>query len=232
MLSRTDHKFGCEDCEFKKMSCLYVEPDSFEEFRQQSIKLSFSKGETIFKQGGKSGGLLFLHEGIVKFCYQYDSGSNYIMTIVRGPKLLGGANLFFKSVNIFSITAMEDSRVCMLDSAAFMKLAIGNPAYFLALVENTMDMFQDAIFNFISLAHNHVNGRIATILLYLHKNVYNGQGYSFTVSRKEIAEFAACSHENVINTLSRFRKEGIIEFHGKEIEIINIDLLEEISRKG
>jgi len=232
MLAKMDQKFGCENCEFRKMSSLYVDGDSFDEFRQQSVKLSFAKGETIFKQGSKSGGLLFLHEGIVKFCYQYDSGNNYIMTIVRGPKLLGGANLFFKSVNIFSITAMEDSQVCMLDSSAFMKLAVGNPAYLLALVENTMDMFQNAIFNFISLAHNHVNGRIATILLYLHKNVYNRSGFSFTVSRKEIAEFAACSHENVINTLSRFRKEGIIEFHGKEIEILNFELLEEISRKG
>ncbi|PKP23703.1 MAG: transcriptional regulator, partial [Bacteroidetes bacterium HGW-Bacteroidetes-22] len=53
-----------------------------------------------------------------------------------------------------------------------------------------------------------------------------------TVSRKELAEFAAGSHENVINTLSRFRREGLIEFEGKKIVILNHETLTEISKKG
>ena len=95
-------------------------------------------------------------------------------------------------------------------------------------------MFQHSIFNFISLAHNQVNGRIANVLLYLYlwEHVYKNSGYEFTISRKEIAEFAACSHENVITTLSRFKKDGIVELEGKKIIIKDFIGLTEISKRG
>ena len=102
----------------------------------------------------------------------------------------------------------------------------------LALVERSSDMFQSSIFNFISLAHNHVYGRIADILIFLWENVYRDSEYHFTLTRKEIAEFAACSHENVITVLSSYNKEGLIAFEGRKIIIRDMEKLKEISKKG
>lgn len=206
--------------------------EDFEVIRKSSVQLKFSKGEVVYKQGGKAQSLMFLHNGIVKFSYQYETGQNYIMTVVRGPKLLGGANLFFRETNIFSITALEDCDICLIDLQAFVQVAMGNPSYILALCENTLNMFQHSIFNFISLAHNHVNGRIANVLLYLWEHVYRNSGFDFTLSRKELAQFAACSHENVITTLSKFNKEGFIELDGKKIIIKDIAGLSDISKRG
>ena len=94
------------------------------------------------------------------------------------------------------------------------------------------DVFRSSIFNFISLAHNHVYGRIADILVFLWENVYMNSEYDFTLSRKEIAEFAACSHENVISVLSGYNKEGLIAFEGKKIIIKDLNKLKEISKNG
>jgi CRP-like cAMP-binding protein len=77
-----------------------------------------------------------------------------------------------------------------------------------------------------------VNGRIADILIYLWNDVYRKNPDEFIVTRKELAEFAACSHENVITTLSKFNKEGIITLDGKKIIVNDLDKLNEISRKG
>ena len=134
--------------------------------------------------------------------------------------------------DIFFIFSIEDCEICLIDLSAFVQVAMSNPSYILALCEKTLTMFQHSIFNFISLAHNQVNGRIANILIYLWEHVYKESGYDFTISRKEIAEFAACSHENVITTLSRFKKDGIIELEGKKIIIKNFEGLTEISKKG
>jgi CRP/FNR family transcriptional regulator, polysaccharide utilization system transcription regulator len=109
---------------------------------------------------------------------------------------------------------------------------MGNPSYILSMCENTLNMFQHSIFNFISLAHNQVNGRIANVLLYLWEHVYRDSGFDFTLSRKELAQFAACSHENVITTLSKFNKEGFIELEGKKIIIKDMAGLSEISKRG
>jgi CRP/FNR family transcriptional regulator len=204
----------------------------FELLRRTSVQLRFEKGETILKQGAKSHHLIFLHKGIVKFSYQYSSGNNYIMTIVSGPKLLGAANLFFKETNIFSLVAMEPCEICLIDSKAMRTIALKHSDFILAMCERTMEMFQASIFNFISMAHNQVHGRIADILIYLWKDVYHKNPEEFVITRKELAEFAACSHENVITTLSKFNKEGIITLEGKKIIVNDLEKLNEISKKG
>jgi len=209
-----------------------MKEEDFEIICKESVQLKFSKGEVVYKQGGKAQSLMFLHSGIVKFCYEYETGQNYIMTVVGAPKLLGGANLFFRETNIFSITAIEECEICLIDLGAFVKVAMGNPSYILSMCENTLNMFQHSIFNFISLAHNHVNGRIANVLLYLWEHVYCDSGFDFTLSRKELSQFAACSHENVITTLSKFNKEGFIELEGKKIIIKDMAGLSEISKRG
>jgi CRP/FNR family transcriptional regulator len=206
--------------------------NDFELIRRTSVQLHFEKGETILKQGATSHHLIFLHKGIVKFSYQYSSGKNYIMTIVSGPKLLGAANLFFKETNIFSLVAMESCDICLIDSKAMRNIALKHSDFILAMCERTMEMFQASIFNFISMAHNQVNGRIADILLYLWNDVYHKDPEEFVITRKELAEFAACSHENVITTLSKFNKEGIITLEGKKIIVNDLEKLNEISKKG
>ena len=233
MMSETkNQKFDCNSCLFRNISCKLISKNDFGLLQRTSIQLHYKKGESVVKQGAKANHLVFLHKGIVKFSYQYHDGSNYIMTITKGPKLLGGANLFFKDINIFSINAIEECYICLIDSKVLRNIALKNPQYILSLCENTIDMFQHSIFNFISLAHNQVNGRIASILLYLYNHVYKDREYNFTISRKEIAEFAACSHENVITTLSKFNKEGFIELEGKKIIIKDMAGLSEISKRG
>lgn len=232
MIEENPHLFNCEGCLYRSLSCQYLSAEEFEKIRRLSVQLRFEKGETIVKQGGRASHLIFLHKGIVKFTYQNQSGKNYIMTIVSGPKLLGGANLFFKNTNIFSLVAVEACDICLIDERAFRETLVTHGNYILSLCESAVETFQSSIFNFISLAHQQVNGRVADILIYLAEEVYKNTEYDFTLSRKEIAEFAACSHENVINTLSRLNKEGTITLEGKKIIINDLDQLKKISRIG
>lgn len=232
MIEETRQLYDCQQCVFRSISLHHMTAADFELIRRTSVQLKFEKGETIIKQGAKSFHLVFLHKGVVKFSYQYNSGKNYIMTIVRGPKLLGAANLFFKETNIFSLVAMEACEVCLIDSKALRNLASKHADFVLSMCEQTMEMFQASIFNFISLAHNQVNGRIADVLLYLWNDVYLHDPEQFIITRKELAEFAACSHENVITTLSKFNKEGIITLDSKKIRVNDVKKLNEISKKG
>ena len=105
-------------------------------------------------------------------------------------------------------------------------------SFYCLWLNGPLTCFNHPFFNFISLAHNHVNGRIADILIFLWENVYQNSSYDFTLTRKEIAEFAACSHENVISVLSTYNKEGLIAFEGRKIIIKVLNKLKEISKKG
>lgn len=224
--------FDCSKCLFHAISTRFITNTDFELIRKTSVQLTYKKGEVIYKQGAKCSSILFLHKGIVKFNYQHDDGTNSITTIVKGPKLLGGANLFFNEVNVFSIIAVEDCDACEIDIRALRNVVVKDGRFLLALCEQTATMFQSAIFNFLSLAHKQVYGRIADVLIYLWEQVYNDSGYEFSLSRKEIAEFAACSHENVITTLSKYKNEGIIRLEGRRIFIDDLEKLKAISKNG
>jgi CRP-like cAMP-binding protein len=225
-------QFDCSNCVLNTFTSFYLNEEERGNICGSANQLNFKKGEVILKQGATSTSIGFLHKGIVKFTYQKDAKKNYIMTVVSGPKLIGQANLFFKEKNIFSIIAVEDCVICFLDSKKILGILENHGKFLLSMVERSSDMFQTSIFNFISLAHNHVPGRIADILIFLWENVYRNSSYDFTLSRKEIAEFAACSHENVISVLSAYNKEGLIGFEGRKIIIKDLEKLKAISRNG
>ena len=223
---------NCNECLFKTISCQYIDKEEFQKLQNSSNLLHYKKGEVIFKQGAKSSHLVFLSKGVVKFNYEEDNGKNLILNISKAPILIGGANIFNQSINLFSVVAVEDCICCLIDINILKRIAFNNTLYIFKLLDVVSGMFHNSIFNFISLAHKQVNGRIADVLIYFSKNIYQNKKFDLTFSRQEIAEFAGCSKENVIHTLRKFHEEGIIKIKGKQIDIINFEKLQQISKIG
>ena len=73
---------------------------------------------------------------------------------------------------------------------------------------------------------------MAFVLLYFTKEIYKSRVFDIPVSRKEIADYIGMSTANVIRTLSDFKRDGIIKIFGKTMEIVNIEKLEIISKRG
>jgi CRP-like cAMP-binding protein len=93
-------------------------------------------------------------------------------------------------------------------------------------------MFKRAILNFISVATKQKEARIADVFIYLSEEIYGRMSFKLSLTRKEISEFACCSVENIIMTLSKWQQEGIVSFSGKDFEILNMDQLIHISKVG
>ena len=97
---------------FRRISLQFISPDEFKKIEKASVFLQFKKGETILKQGHQPTHIAFLQSGVVKFnFYSENNGKNTILTLVSAPKILGGANLFYKDNNLFSIVAVDRKSV-------------------------------------------------------------------------------------------------------------------------
>ncbi len=223
---------NCPDCLFKSICNQTVTNAEFEFIFQSTTQQTYKKGEVILKQGLKSSYLVYLSKGIVKFNYEDENRKNLILAITKHPSLLGLANIINEDTNLFSIIAVEECRGCLIDLNKLKILALNNKAFMLSILKMSTTMFRSSIFNFISLAHKQVNGRVADILLNLSRNVYESKIFTLSVSRQEIAEFAGCSKEIVIRTLREFDNDKIISITGKKIEILDEDRLLIISRAG
>lgn len=217
---------------FRRISLQFISDKDFEKLEKTSVKLNFKRGETILKQGGLPTHIAYLERGIVKFNYENETNKNLIITIVSAPKILGGANLFYKDNNLFSLIAVEDCEVILFDTKVIEGILLENAKFAMMMFQVASEMFKKSILNFISLAHKQKEGRIADIVLFLADEVYHNTSFLLSLTRKEIAEFAGCSTENVIMTLSKWHNEKIISLEGKTIEIKDIDKLKHISKIG
>ncbi len=217
---------------FRRISLQFISEKDFDRIEKTSVKLAFKKGETILKQGSLPTHIAYLESGIVKFNYENADSKNLILTIVSAPKILGGANLFYKDNNLFSIVAIEDCDVVMIDAKVLEYVLAENSRFAMMLFRTASEMFKTAVLNFVSLAHKQKEGRIADIIIYLVREVYHSQSFYLSLTRKELAEFAGCSTENVIMTLSRWQNEGFISISGKEMKVLDMDRLRYISKIG
>jgi CRP/FNR family transcriptional regulator len=120
----------------------------------------------------------------------------------------------------------------MIDSKVTEDVLMDNSKFAMMMFQVASEMFKKSVMNFISLAHKQKEGRIADIILYLAEEVYHGNSFLLSLTRKEIAEFAGCSTENVIMTLSKWQNEKLITIEGKTVEIKDLDKLKYISKIG
>ena len=210
----------------------FIARKDFDRLEKTSVRLTFKRGETILKQGGLSTHVAYLEKGIVKFNFESDTHKNLILSIVSAPKILGGANLFYKDNNLFSIVAVEDCEVVLIESRVLLAVMKENARFSIMLFQLASEMFKKSVLNFISLAHKQKEGRIADILIYLASEVYSSTDFCLSFTRKEFAEFAGCSTENVIMTLSKWQSEGIVVVDGKRLQINDLNKLKHISKIG
>jgi CRP/FNR family transcriptional regulator, polysaccharide utilization system transcription regulator len=210
----------------------YVSEPDFELLYNSTQQLRYKKGEHILKQGALFSHVAFLSKGIVKISYENEFGKSIILSVNKGPAFLGGANFFLGVHHFNTITAIDPCDVCLIDVNVLKNMILKNGMLNFKLIEFISAMFKSSILNFINLSQKHVNGKVADILIYLSKNIYESEEFTLGLTRKEMADYAGCSQENMINTLSKFNKDKIIRNEGKKITIINMKKLAEISRFG
>jgi CRP-like cAMP-binding protein len=77
--------------------------------------------------------------------------------------------------------------------------------------------------NIRKIAHMNVRERVIDTLLYIHSKFGQTDGtIDLELSRKEIADFAGTTEEQVTRMISSLKKDKLIETFGKRIGLINI----------
>jgi CRP-like cAMP-binding protein len=71
-----------------------------------------------------------------------------------------------------------------------------------------------------------VRERVIDTLLYIHRKFGDLRGFlNLPLSRKEYADYAGTTEEQVIRIFSALKKEKLITSQGRKIGITNLDLL-------
>ena len=222
----------CESCEFREVVFSYLDDPTIEELCANKDEQSFSKGEIINHEGEKINNFKYLKSGLVKLYRRTSSGEEQVITITRPFEFVSNMSIFSEERYQYSVSALEDSVVCIVKLDFIKDLFMRNGGFAMGLLSKISKINDKIISQTLDIRQKNLIGRVAFVLLYFTNDIYNSRVFDLPVSRKEIADYIGMSTANVIRTLSDFKKEGIIRVFGKTIEVVDLSKLEIISKRG
>jgi len=199
---------------------------------ENSVSISFKKGETVCKLGAFASHVYFLEEGLVKV-YLEEKNNNLILMLSTKNSLLGLPAIYDASNKFpFSITTYTDSRVRMIDIQVFRQLLKQNPVFSYRIINLLNESTAQIYGRFFSLTKKQLHGRLADIFLCLANRIFKGNTFDLPLSRADLGDLTGMSTESVIRIMKDFKDDGLIRMDCKKIELLDINRLERISEFG
>lgn len=198
----------------------------------RQVTVQYNKGEIIAKHGAFASHVIFLCEGLVKV-YMEHGNQTLILKIISPGNLVGLSSLS-EGENTFqySAAAYQTSIAKLIDIATFKQLIREN-GNFASKVISILGENSNQINNrFFCLTNRQSYGRLADLLLCLAGRVFKSDKFELDLTRKELAELAGMSTENVIRILKKFQDDDLIELKGKNIDLKNMEALQRICDLG
>jgi len=221
----SDHKNSrCENCIIRQMN-------SFKALKKEELKRmadnkqtkSIKKGEIIFKEGDRLGGVFCVRDGVSKLSKMSDNGKDQIVKLAAKGEVLGQRSVIASETTNLSATALEDMEVCFIPKSHIEEPLQTNPVFTNAVLKHMAKDLKYADDFIVNMAQKSVRQRLAEILMYLEDNFgVDAEGYLYLqISRADIANVVGTASELLIRTLTKMKKEGIVSTSGKRIKLID-----------
>jgi CRP/FNR family transcriptional regulator len=222
----------CQNCEFKDIVFSYLDDQTVQQLCDNKEERFFRKGEIINHEGEKITDFKYLKSGLVKLFRRTNTGEEQVITITRPFEFVSNMSIFSEEKYQYSVSALEDSIVCVVSLGFIKDLFLRNGGFAMGLLSKISKINDKILTQTLDIRQKNLTGRVAYVILYFANEIYHSRVFELPVSRKEIADYIGMSTANVIRTISDFKSDGIIKVFGKTIEIVDLAKLEIISKRG
>ncbi len=223
----------CVDCTQMSDCFRVLSKEELELVGQKMVRLSFRKGEIIAKQGAFATHIMFVKSGLVKLYRESENDQNdLIINIYAADNILGLSSLFGDSIFHYSVAALEDSSLCLIEINIVRELVGRNSDFSVSVIKRLSRNNLLAYEILYAVTHKQLNGRMASAMIYLAREVFESSGFTMPLSRKELAEFTGMSVMSAVRAMKDLRQNGLIGSENGRIEILDMERLEQISKFG
>lgn len=205
-------------------------PEALQELGNRKTRITYLKGETIFKQGAFAPFVLFVVKGLVKVYLQTGYNKQINIGLAKTGDFLAFSSIFGQNIHTYSSQALKDSEVCMIDKESLKQTLLKYPQFALEITSKNYRIESHLLEIIKNLAYKQMRGKLASSIIYLSQEPYLKEEIFEHLSRQDIADFASISAESTIKFLKEFEKDGVIELHGRNIIITDFNKLQVISK--
>lgn len=212
-----------------------LEEDEQTHFLASMSVCKYKRHEMIYHEGESPDYLLCLINGKVKIYRDGYGGRCLINRVLRPVQYFGYRASMAGEPYVTAASAFEESTIVSIPMPVVYEAMNHNNklnAFFIHALATDLGLADKRI---VSLTQKHVRGRLAETLLTL-LDIYgfetDGQTLDSQVTREDMANLSNMTTSNAIRTLMSFADEGIIEVHGRQIKLLDVDELTSISDNG
>lgn len=189
-------------------------------------EIKCKKGQQFIMEGASVTGLFFLLSGKVKVLRTGLHGKEQIVRFATPGEIIGHIGFGTEETYPISAIALVDCTLCYFSKELLQETLRETPSLtydFMLFYANELNRSEIRV---KSLSQMTVRERVIDTLLYINRKFGQTNGYfSLLLSRREYADYAGTTEEQVIRMFSILRKEGLLTSKGKRIGISNITLL-------
>lgn len=225
-----------EKVEFLKSVPIFSElnDDTLTQLSKSASIQSFSKDSIILSEKDAGSALFIITSGKVKISRisTEDDDKEVILSILNPSDFFGEMSLLDGFERSATATAMEDSRVIIIQRNDFLKLLREHPEVSITLLQELTQRLRAAGMKIKALSLKDAEGKVATVLLQLADDVGKIKQGVVEIEKlpfqHELANMAGTSRETISRTLHAFAKKGLVELEGPKLRIVNYEKFKEL----
>jgi CRP/FNR family transcriptional regulator len=223
---------NCLNCDLKSPLFCFLSDAELAKVRENKITVVYRKGETIRKQGTYMSHVLSVNSGLAKLYLEGLDHHNAIIRIIKPTNFVGGPGIYLDRMHHYTISALTDTTVCFIDVDLFKELIDQNKTFAHELMKDFSKSILSVYNRLIFLTQKQMPGRMADTLTYLHEDIFESLRFSMLLSKQDLADLSGMAKDSAVKILRDFQNAGIIRLTESEVEILDPEALNRISRTG
>lgn len=222
----------CEQCIIRQLNSL-KELSKEELIRISDCKTSTSikKGQVLFEEGEHINGVFCIRDGVCKVSKMSANGKDQIIKLVKKGDLIGERSLITNETSNLKAVAVNDMEVCFIPKEEIIRDLKENSNFNMSVLNDLAIALKQSDNVVVDMAQKTVKQRLAETLLHLNKTFDKKENGALDIqlSREDIANIIGTATESAIRLLSGFKKEKLIDLKGKDIFILDVAKLKNLS---
>jgi len=218
---------SCQNTEcFVRQFC---SPEWLQKIDKRKFQTAYKQGQNIIHEGFPALGIYIIQKGKAKIVLNGFGGRQQVTRFANSGQMLG-YKMDSNNLNPTSIVTMEDSQICFIENIFLHEILMNNPNFTIALMTYYSQELINMEIRIKNLAQMTIREKVADSLLLLndHFGINCSNEINVHFSRKDIANIAGTTSEQVVRQFSEFEETNLISKNGRKITIINIVALRKI----
>ena len=197
-----------------------------------AIDRQYRRGESIFMEGDEADGFYIVAGGQVKIFKTSLEGKEQILHIYGPGNPFGEVPVFSGSRFPANAQALVKSQILFLPRKAFVHLIAQHPSLSMNMLGELSMRLRQFTVQIENLSLKEVPSRLASYLTVLAEEQEQSDRVTLTISKGQLASLLGTIPETLSRIFAKMSAQHLIRVEGKEIYLLDIPGLEDLSAAG